>query len=304
MRLRNSRRGRGCLVRRRWVYSPLDARRPHCAALVALTIVSTPANAQSTTDSTTTVAPAGDAPLPYWAHGLTRPFIAGQVLAGLGIGRLSLKAGYGKPHFMWGGLEGNGSLTPYYTNLQGGLHISAFIADLYISYRRTYSLIHGILPNARSVSEDDLNASSKNKVQYNALDAEMRGFIPYGQLLLAWDFACVRPLNQPSKTLLFEELQSVVVAPPGVFSIKATPMVKPSRSLNLYVGVLIEQLALLGRGVAWVWRLGPSCFVTLSDHWNAGGFLSRPVQSPDRLGFWNSMYGTAALQYSFATGDN
>jgi hypothetical protein len=303
MRLRILRRGCGCLAQRAGGYALLNVIPVRSAALVTIVIATTHANAQSATDSTTTDTPSIDDALPYWAQGHTRPFVAGQAMAGLGVGRLTLSAGYGKPHFMWGGLEGNGSLTPYYANLQGGLHLSAFIADLYISYRRTYSLTHGLLPNASTVSDDDLDANSNNKVRYDALHAQMWGFIPYRRLLLAWEFACVRPFGQPSNTLLYEEIQRVIITPAGVFSIKATPMIKPSRSLKLYVGVLVEQLALLGRGVEWVWRLGPSAFVTLGDHWDVGGYLSWPIQSPDRLGFWNGMYGTAAIRYHFATGD-
>lgn len=296
--------GFGCIVRRAAAYSPLEVVLACDAALVVMMTTTVSANAQSETDSIAAATPSADATWPYWALSHARPFVAGQALAGLGVGRLALNAGYGKPHFMWVGVEGDGSLTPYYAHVQSGLHLSAFIADLYISYRRTYSLTHGLMPAASTVSTDDLDASSKNKVRYNVLDADMWGFLPHGRLLLAWELVLVRPIKQPLGTLVYEEIQRVVIGPSGVFSIKATPMVKPSRGLNLYVGVLMEQLALLGRSVEWVWRLGPSFFVSLGNHWDVGGYVSWPVQSPDRLGFWNGMYGTAALQYSFATGDH
>lgn len=308
MRLRVSITGRGGLARGScWDCLQLKVLLRRRTLLGVLVIASTPAAAQSVTDSSeppSTEPPSTAATVPYWAHGLNRPFLAGQALAGMGVGRLALQSGYGKPHFMWGGLEGAVSLTPYYGNLQGGLHLSAFIAELYVSYRRTYSLTHGLLPHVTTVSDDDLDAGSKNKVRYDTLDADMWGFIPYRRLLLAWEFVCVHPLGQPSETLLYEEIQRVIMTPSGVFSVKATPMIKPSHSLDLYFGLLVEQLTLLGRGVEWVWRLGPSFFVTLGDHWDVGGYVSLPVQSPDRLGFWNSLYGTAALQYRFATGDD
>jgi hypothetical protein len=56
--------------------------------------------------------------IPYWSEGRARPFVSGLVVAGVGYGRVAFDAGYGKPHWIWAGVEGTGLITPDYTSMQ------------------------------------------------------------------------------------------------------------------------------------------------------------------------------------------
>jgi len=237
----------------------------------------------------------------YWSLGEARPFAAGKATAGPGYGRLALAAGYGRPHWIWAGVETSGYLSPYFGCMQAGLHASGAVVDVSASFRRTGSFEFGLIAPVPSVTRAELTRNN-DKARYDSLDASVWGFVPYQRLLLGWEFTYVRPFNL-GDALLFEEVQRVVVGRDGVFTTKLSPMLELLTDASLYVGLMGEQLSLLGRTRTMVLRLGPSTWARLGDHWSLFGSLTFPVQSPDRLGAWNASYGYIGLTYAFATGE-
>jgi len=239
--------------------------------------------------------------IPYWSQGKARAFVSGGAIAGLGYGRLALASGYGKPHWIWAGLESSGYLSPFFASFQGGLHASAVIVDLSVNARHTTSFEYGRIAQRDSVSTAELNRN-KDKATYDSLDTSLWGFVPYRGMLATWEITYTRPLSLDD-SLLFEEVQRVVVGKQGAFTTKLAAMVQlPSRQ-PLYWGVLGEQLSLFGRTGKMVLRLGPSAWARIGDHWDLFGCLTLPVQSPDQLGLWNGSFGYLGVAYAFATGD-
>jgi len=245
-----------------------------------------------------------DAPTPYWRVGPARPFISGRAIPGFGYGRFALTTGYGKPHWMWAGAEGLATLTPMYAAVQAGLHLSAVVADLMITVRRTYAFDHTLIPLADSVGSDDLKQANQPTAKSTVIDASLWGFLPYGRWLLTWELTCVRPLGQSSSMLLYEEIQRAVIARDGVVTSKLGPMVNLSGAGQIYVGVLAEHLSLLGRDDSLVFRMGPNVWIQLSNHWDLFGYCTWPVHGPDHLGAWSGMYGAGGFLYRFATGES
>ena len=224
-------------------------------------------------------------------------------MPGLGYGRFALTTGYGKPHWLWAGVEGLGTLTPMYTAAQAGLHLSAVIADLMITVRRTYSFGHSFIPTADSVGSDDLAQANQPNAKSTVLDANLWGFLPCGRWLLTWELTYVRPFDQLPSMLLYEEVQRAVITKDGVVTSKLGPMMNLSTTSQIYIGVLAEHLSLLGRRDSLLLRIGPNVWVELSRHWNLFGYLTWPVRGPDHLGAWSGMYGAAGFLYRFATGE-
>jgi hypothetical protein len=219
------------------------------------------------------------------------------------VGRLALEGGYGKPHWAWVGTETISAITPYFSSFQAGLHASLVVVDAMITWRRTYSFSHGLIAELASVSAADLERSGTSKLQYDVLDASLWGFIPYRRLLLTWEFTYVLPLALDTRNLLYEEVQRAVVSRRGLWTTKVAPMLKPVRNRAFYAGVLVEQLALMGRSRPLELRAGPSIWANLGDHWDLYGYLSWPVVSPDSLGFWGGLYGSVGLLFRMATGE-
>ena len=238
--------------------------------------------------------------LPCWAKGEPRAFLAGRAIAGSGFGRVALAAGYGKPHWLWAGPEVVGFVSPFYAAWSGGIHVRAAIVDLTILWRRTYSFEFGTLPAARSVSSAELR-SSPGRARYYSLDARLSGFLPISRLLIAWEVTYIRPIDLAASPLVYEEAQRIVIGSRGLVTTKLTPMVRVLTARDFYAGLFAEHLSLLGRPDSLVFRLGPSLYLTLSDHWDAMGFASWPLLGADSLGAWDGMYGAIAARYRFAT---
>jgi len=239
--------------------------------------------------------------LPYWAYGNTRLFLSGRAVGGLGFARLALNAGYGKPHWFWAGPEVILAVTPDYLSGQGGLHLSAFVADLTISFRRTSPFQHNWLNVADSIQYSELSRGTGRRATPTLLDASLWGFIPYGQLLLTWELTYVKPFAQSNANLLYEEIQHVVITKDGVLTTKLGPMLAPFESKRFYLGALAEHLSMFGRTNPLAFRVGPSVWARLTDHAEFALYLTLPVKSPDSLGLWGGMYGSVAVVYRFAT---
>ena len=237
----------------------------------------------------------------YWSKGERRPFISGKASVGLATARLSLAAGYGMPHWFWGGIEASGYVSPYFGAAQGGLHLDALAAELMINLRHTASFEYGPIARVPSVGKNELE-QNKNKLGYNSLDVSLWGYLPYRDVLLGWEFTIVRPFNV-GDSLIFEEYQRVVVGQNGVFTTKLSPMARLATKRAVYVGILAEQLSLLGRTKTMVLRIGPSVWGNLGDHWSVFGCWGVPVRSPDDLGAWIGSYAYLSLAYAFASGE-
>jgi hypothetical protein len=242
--------------------------------------------------------------MPYWSQGPARPFVSGRVVPGLGFARLALAAGYGKPHWLWAGLEGIGTLTIDCAAAQAGLHLSAVLIDLSVIVRRTAAFEHTFIPVRDSVRSRDLEQANQAGAKSNVVEASLSGALPYGRWLLTWELTYVRPLGQSSSLLLYEEIQRIPITSRGVVTSKLGPMVNLSTGRQFYLGMLAEHLSLLGRNDGLVFRIGPSAWIELSRHWNLFGYVTWPVNGPDHLGAWNGGYGGAGLLYQFATGES
>jgi hypothetical protein len=241
---------------------------------------------------------------PYWSVGPSRPFISGRAHPGFGYARFDLAAGYGKPQWMWVGLDSAGILTPMYAAMQAGLHAKLVFVDLTLMLRRAYAFKHTFIPVSDTVRADDLNQPGRPSATSDVVDASLAGFIPFHRWLLTWELTYVCPLGLSSAVLLYEEIQRVVITNQGVVTSKVGPMVKLSSTRDLYVGVLAEHLSLVGRKDGLVIRIGPTLWAKLSKHWDLFGYFTLSVHGPDRLGAWEGMYGAGGFLYRFATGES
>lgn len=181
---------------------------------------------------------------------------------------------------------------------------SVVLAEFTLALRRSYAFSDTFIPAADSVRAGDLDQPNRPAARSTTIDASLWGFIPYRRLLLTWKLTYVRPLGQSASALHFEEAQRVVVSREGLVTSKLGPMVRPMKSHELYAGFLVEHFSLLGRSDSLVFRIRPSFWANLSDHWDLFGCLTWPVHGPDHLGVYASPCGTIAAVYRFATHDS
>jgi hypothetical protein len=273
------------------------------ASLLAFTPRPSFARETHPTQSSSAPIPASPNPAqPYWSQSRARLFLSGRALAGLGYGRLAFSAGYGKPHFIWAGLDTVGVATPYFASAQAGVQVSLAVAHLSVALRHTASFSHRVIPETDSVDSSDLERGDE-RARYDVVDSSLWGVVPYRPFLLSWEATYVKPLALEQGTMVYEEIQRAVVTGHGLFTTKLSPMLSLLSSDRLFVGVLGEHLSLLGRSDPLVVRLGPSVWAQLTNHLELCAYLTWPVVGSDQLGFWDGMYGTVGAVYRFATGD-
>src|SRR5712692_1144358 len=125
--------------------------------------------------------------LDYWEKGRPRAFVALQPAVGLGYGQLTAQAGWGRPSWIWGGAEGLAFLSPSFVAASGGVKLDLLAITLRAGVRRTFSISHGLLPEANAHSIDEFNSASP-RAAYTTLELELSGGVPVPGGFVFWDF--------------------------------------------------------------------------------------------------------------------
>jgi hypothetical protein len=257
----------------------------HCALLVML--CSGAAAAQ-------TAAPEEIPPeAPYWSQGQARPFLALDAEAGAHL-RALVSAGYGKPHWLWGGVEAYAFETLDFGALYAGVRASLLVADLQLGARRIFSRTHRAVAVAPSHSLAAFEAAPD--LDYTTLTADLSGGLPVpgGYAIYEVEVLHVTDLAQGQE--LLEEWDHVVTGG----SLLAVRLGYLYQWHRLKIGPMADLTATFGRGDTI--RIGGVASFALTNHLDIAGLLLIPVQSPDDLGF-KGTFGSIRLRWQWATGE-
>jgi hypothetical protein len=206
--------------------------------------------------------------------------------------------GYGKPFYVWAGLETEALTTNEFGHLKLGARFSAPFAGLALAWRRVWSYQRSFLPRKATYEVADLQADGS--IRYDSLDlsAWFAFPTPGGFGLLEADFFHV--LDAPEGVDVFEEYLRVVVRPGWAVATRAG-----------YAITFAEDRGTAGVLGEWLWpgprpnvaRVGPLFGWSFTPHLDAGLILTATIHSPDSIGFINGVFGTARLRYRWATGE-
>lgn len=236
-------------------------------------------------------------PSAHWSEAKARPFLAGIVDVG-GLVRGKLMVGYGKPHWMWAGVEAEAVSTSELGLSSVRARIALLIADLAVAYRRTWAYRRGWLTREDSYSDADL--LGEPKAAYHSLDTWLWGIIPVGDGYFDWELEAIRVYGVPRGLDVYEEWLRVPARPPWLVATRLGYAHTFLRG-RLALGALGEWIKPGERG-SW-YRAGPLASYAFSSHWDLSGLLTLEVQSPDQLGWFNGVWGTLRARYRFATGE-
>jgi hypothetical protein len=236
-------------------------------------------------------------PSAHWSEARARPFVAGLFDAG-GLLRAKLMIGYGKPHWLWAGLESEALTTSELGLTAVRARLALLVADLAIAYRRTWSYRRSWLAREPSYSDGDLTGGPK--ASYHSLDMWLWGIVPVGNGYLDWEVESVRVYGVPAGFDLYEEWLRVPARPPWLVATRLA-----------YAHTFKSGRIALGAMGEWIWpgdratwlRVGPLASYVFSSHWDVSGLLTFEVRSPDQLSFYNGVWGTFRFRYRFATGE-
>jgi hypothetical protein len=238
----------------------------------------------------------------YWRHGDTRWFVSARAECGALYAKPYVSAGYGKPHWLWTGVDVNAIATIDFIQGYAGFRASTPIVDLAFGWRDTSSYGKGWLNPASSYDRADVLTGPGPKARYWAWEAEAVVLVPLPHSALIGDLIAVKTLDVPRGKYLYDESYRVIVKD-SVFEVLRTGLVaRLLRADALKVGVLSEWVFGTGRSQD-VLRLGPVASWQLTDHLEAVGVATFSVHSPDRLGLDLGTYALAGVRYRWATGE-
>ncbi len=253
------------------------------AAALLATGPATPARADETQDR--------------WEAGEARWFLAGRADLGT-VEHLALSAGWGKPHWLWGGVEAHGVAGLDFGAASANLRVALLVADLWGGLRSTRAWSHVPLPDVPH--QDGLPKGGGTT--YRTLDLFTSGVVPTPGGLALWEVNAVRILDPPAGAQIYEEWLRVVCAQPWC-GVARLAWVARLREGALHLGAGAEWAFLDGRGGADLVRVGPVLSWRLWPHLALQGALYWPVSDPDRLGFLDRVNAVVVLGFTAATGD-
>lgn len=232
-----------------------------------------------------------------WERGEARAFGAGRVDLGT-VQHLGLAAGWGKPHWTWGGAEAHGALGLDFASASADLRLALLAVDLSAGLRTTHAFRHVPLPE--QARHDRLPKGGG--FSYRTLDLFASGALPTPGGLALWEVNAVRFLDPPAGAHIYEEWLRAVCAPRWC-GVARLAWVARLRGGALHVGPGAEWAFLDGRGGAELIRVGPVASWRLWPHLVLQGALYLPVSDPDRLALLDRVNAVVVLSWTFASGD-
>ncbi|MFO0552764.1 MAG: hypothetical protein U0271_30510 [Polyangiaceae bacterium] len=241
---------------------------------------------------------------PYWSAGPYRPFVAGSFKTG-GIGiDTEIAVGFGKPHYLWAGLELDTGLSLRGATEWLGVKVGTPWATIRFGPRYFTAFSQRLIAETKGpVTRAALDVDEAPRTHYLSIDAEAAFQIPLpasgslGLVLTANDVMFVQ-----EGYWVFEDSLRVVVEPGFVGRARLSYLTGVGLYDTLYVGGVIEVLGNPGRDYVNV-RLGPAVTVALTHHLEAYGVAVLSVFNPDEIGLAGADLGQIGLRYRWATGD-
>lgn len=280
-------------------FSPL---RRAARTLAAVALISVSSRLARAADATSTAPGKSRPEYGYFSAGEPRWFISTQSDLGTPYLKPYLSAGYGKPHWIWAGVDVNAVLTLEMVQPYAGLRASSPLFDLSFGVRDTWSFYRPLLVPAATYSYSDVQDAPGSNARYLAWEAEAVGVVPLPHAALVADLIAVKLLDVPSSRYLYEESYRAVVADGTYAVLRLIAIARLLRENALNIGVLGEHVFETGRNQP-VTRLGPVVILQLTDHLQALGTITLPLVSPDSLGPILGSYAIAGLRYRWATGE-
>jgi hypothetical protein len=236
-------------------------------------------------------------PEDHWEQGDPRPFLAAEVDLG-NAEHVSVAAGYGKPHLVWGGLIAHGFATLDFAAARFGARIDLQALALEGGLRVARSWKHLPLPDVALHTEIPRGDGFTSRT----LDLSASGGLPLGPGFAIYEVVGVRSLSDLGDVQLYDELLRVVYRPPWLVAASAG-WVASLRGGALLAGGRAQWAFRTGRSGDPFVRLGPVVFWRLWPHLALAGELLYPVSNPDRMAFADPIEAFVVLSFTAATGD-
>lgn len=255
-------------------------------------------------DAVPAAAPATDPtelrPGTYWDHQVPRLFVAGHVAVG-GLNRLMLATGYGRPHWLWGGLQFEAMTTTEFGAVYGGLELELLLVNLAVGLRNTWSYSK-VSPAVTSSYTEAMvyDDPTRPRAQYQSLDVGLWGYVPAGPTLGYWEATGSWLPFKPKDSAVFEEFLRFTLTQSTGGLLRLLWGVRLWNE-RITVGPMVELVGSPGRGA--MVRVGAGLMFVATRHLSVKLNLAVPVISPDQMGWFTQSFAVARLTWSWASGE-
>ncbi len=237
----------------------------------------------------------------FWKAGRERWFFAATGELGNFYLRTTGAAGYGRPHWSWGGVEGSSAISPNGGVLYGGLHFARSWLDVRAGARYTFTSQHYLSPR-ETYTKDQTEITSGPKLRYAMLEAEAASGFPAPRGAVFGIFGVYHPLVTQEAYYMVDPAFQMVTAPGLSWRARVGYTARVDRWDMFRIGGAVELLGNTPRGLVVV-RVGPSVTALLTHHLEAYGAALLVVHSRDTLGLSAGQLGELGFRYRWATGD-
>ncbi|QQR89753.1 MAG: hypothetical protein IPJ88_16460 [Myxococcales bacterium] len=239
----------------------------------------------------------------YWSQGKTRFFASTRMELGAPYLRPAVAFGYGKPHWIWTGVDFNAITTVEFAQAYGGVRVATPVLDISAGFRDTASYNKTFYSPQQQYTRSDVYDTPGARARYWAFEFEAVGIVPLPHAALVADFIFIHSVDVPSNRVFYDESYRALVADSTYFVFRFAALARLLNQDSLRVGVLAEHVFGTARPEG-VWRIGPVLSFQLTEHLEIASALTMAVASPDSLGFVLGAYGVAGLRYRWATGES
>ncbi len=239
----------------------------------------------------------GAPPSYHWDRGRPRLMIAARLDAGF-LARAQVHVGYGRPFWLWAGVEAHAFTTSEFGAFYVGARASSPVLELTVGARFDVAYRRGPLTPAARYDDGDL-ASSQAPSRYRAIDVDLYGVVPLGRVLVGLEFAVT---HLPDAAPRYDEWHRVIITGRTLFATRVAPLVALDARRRHRLGMLGEWIRDRGREAS-TFRVGPAYQFAISPKVDLYIVGSLAPVSPDRLSAWNDLYGTGSIRYRWASGD-
>jgi hypothetical protein len=238
----------------------------------------------------------------FWRAGKARWFLAATGDVGAIYARTGAAAGYGKPHWLWGGIETSSAIAPGGGTTYAGLRFSSPWADVRGGARYVFTTSQHFLVPRETYTKDDTEERTGPKERYVSLEAEAAGGFPVPRGTVFGITGLYHVVGTPPGWNIFDQTLQVVAAPSLLWRARLGYLANVDRWDMFRVGAAVEVIGNPERDLIVV-RAGPMITTFITHHLQAFGTALLVVHSKDQLGLAGAQTGELGFRYRWATGD-
>jgi hypothetical protein len=240
-------------------------------------------------------------PYTYWAEQVPRYFVSADVAVGA-FNRARLAVGYGRPYFIWGGLEVQAATTTEFGTVLIGPRFDALLVNVSFDVRGSFAYAREQPLRRASYASFDAEGTPGVPNHYGSLDAWLWGYVPTGPLPLLgyWEVGATYLLADPAPYAVFEEYMRFTLNGRAALMARSLISVKLVGE-RLLIGPAVD--VVLSPERAALLRVGGGASYQFTPHLALSVLLTVPVISPDALDWYTQSWGIGRLSYSWASGE-